>query len=264
MASNVFIVGGTSESGAYYFYALRRDDDGNLFIRRDDVSNDAVSLDIFGLNKPVEFEGNFIDVDYDAGRKADHTLENPVEDVKYEQWYWDTKLASFYIDVDGELVAAYGRENKWVSNAERVNYNALAAPTTFELTLYGINKEVNLYEKLVFAGWNQVDPVEVTNEGTIQGVISETAAITISGDYPYGVTLINNGIIVGANGYKVSADISGEPGNAIDANVVCTINNTSNATIFGGSSLTGGNDGYAISGIDNVTLTNNGQIGTTA
>jgi hypothetical protein len=263
MASNVFLVGGTSDSGAYYFYALRRDDEGNLFIRRDDVANEANSIDVFGLNKPVEFDGNFIGVDYDAGRNSDHTLENTIEDVKYEQWYWDTKLASFYIDADGELVAAYGRENKWIANTDYVSYNEDATPTIFELSLYGRNQQVNLYEKLVFAGWNGVDPVEVTNEGLIHGITTESAGLTISGDYPYGITLINNGKIEGAPGYKASANITGEPGNAIDANVICTIINNADGIIQGGASATGGSDGYAIAGIDSVTLTNNGQIGST-
>jgi hypothetical protein len=263
MASSVYIVGGTSDSGAYYFYALRRDDDGNLFIRRDDVANDTVSPNIFGLNKPAEFDGNFIDVDYDAGRNTDHTLEHPIEDVLYEQWYWDNKLASFYIDADGELVAAYGKENKWVANTDYVAYNPDSVPTVFSITLYGRNQQVDLYEKLVFAGWNQVDPVEIINEGMIHGITTETAGLTIKGDYPYGITLINNGMIQGAPGYKASANIIGEPGSAIDANVLCTIINNASGTINGGVSATGGSAGYAISGINNVTLTNNGQIGST-
>lgn len=263
MASNVFLVGGTSESGAYYFYALRRDDEGNLFIRRDDVANDVVSPNIFGVNKPVEFDGNFIDVDYDAGRKADHTLENPTSDVTYEQWYWDSKLASFYIDADGDLVAAYGRENKWIANTDYVAYNTQSVPAEFTLELYGRNQQVNLFEKLVFAGWNQVDPVVVTNNGMIHGITTETAGLTIAGDYPYGITLINNGMIHGAPGYKASANITGEPGNAIDANVLCTIINNTSGVIQGGASANGGSNGYAISGVDNVTLTNNGQIGST-
>lgn len=263
MSSSVYIVGGTSDSGAYYFYALRRDDEGNLFIRRDDVSNENISPDIFGPIKPSEFDGNFIDVDYFDGRNTDHTLENTTENVKYEQWYWDNKLASFYIDADGELVAAYGKENKWIANTDYVAFNELANPTTFELTLYGRNQQVDLYEKLVFAGWNQVDPVSVTNEGMIMGITTETAALTISGDYPYGITLINNGMIAGAPGFKASANVSGDPGDAINANVECTITNTSTGTIIGGTSATGGSNGYAIVGIDNVTLTNNGQVGST-
>ena len=58
MSSNVFLLGSKSDTGAYYFYALRRDDEGNLFIRRDDVANDSVSINPFGLNKPIEFDGN--------------------------------------------------------------------------------------------------------------------------------------------------------------------------------------------------------------
>lgn len=263
MASNVFLVGGTSDSNAYYFYALRREDDGTLFIRRDDVANDTISPDIFGDNKPATFDGNFIDVDYDSGRNADHTLEYTEDEVKYEQWFWDNKLASFYIDADGQLVVAYGKENKWLANTDYVTFNESIIPGAFTLTLFGINQQVDLYEKLVFAGWNGVDPVEVTNQGMIHGITTETAAITIAGDYPYGVTLINNGTIGGAPGYKASTNISGDPGNAIDANVECTIINNINGVIEGGVSATGGSDGYAIVGIDNVTLTNSGQIGST-
>jgi hypothetical protein len=263
MANSTYLLGGTSESGAYYFYALRRDDEGNLYIRRDDVSNDTNSLDVFGPNKPDEFDGEFIDFDFDAGRNEDHTLLYTSDEVKYEQWFWDNKLASFYLDEDdGQLVAAFGRENKWLNNSENISYNSDSTPTIFEMSLYGSNKNVNLYEKLVFAGWNKVDPVEVTNEGLIYGSSAEVAALTISGIYPYGITLINNGTIKGAHGYALSVDEYGDPGNGIEVNSVCDINNT--GTIASGIAATGFPTGYAIVGIDSVDqLTNSGQIGST-
>lgn len=263
MANSTYLLGGTSESGAYYFYALRRDDEGNLFIRRDDVANDTNLLDVFGPNKPIEFDGEFIDFDFDEGRNADHTLKYTSDEVKYEQWFWDNKLTSFYLDEDdGQLVAAYGRENKWVSNVHNVSYNPDSVPTTFELSIFGSNKHLNLYEKLVFSGWNGVDPVEVTNEGLIYGTSAETAALTISGIYPYGITLVNNGTIKGAPGYKLNIDEYGDAGNAIEINSICNINNT--GTIVGGLSATELPNGYAIVGIDSVEqLTNSGQIGST-
>jgi hypothetical protein len=263
MANSVYILGGTSDNGAYYFYALRRDDEGNLFIRRDDVSGDTVSPDIFGGDKPAEFDGAFIDYDYDEGRNGDHTLKFTNDQVKYEQWFWDSKLASFYINGNGELVAAYGKENKWLANSDYITFNDTITPNAFTLTLFGTHQEVDVYQALLFAGWNSVDPVEVTNHGVIKGVTTEMAALTIKGDYPYGITLINNGEISGAPGYRASVNISGDPGTGIDAAVLCTIINTSIGTINGGASATGGSDGYAIVGIDNVTLTDNGQIGST-
>ena len=263
MANSVYVLGGTSDTGAYYFYALRRDDEGNLFIRRDDVAGDMVSPNVFGVHKPEEFDGAFIDYDFDEGRNENHTLKYTAEEVKYEQWYWDSKLVSFYIDGEGQLVAAYGKENKWLANADYISFNEDIVPSAFTLSLYGQHQEVDVYQVLLFAGWNAVDPVEITNEGIINGITGEMPAVIIKGDYPYGVTLINNGEISGAPGYKASANISGDPGTGIDAAVECTIINTSTGTINGGTSATGGSDGYAIVGIDNVTLTDNGQIGST-
>ena len=268
MANSTYLLGGTSDTGAYYFYALRRDDDGNLFIRRDDVTNDTNILDVFGENKPSDFDGEFIDFDFDEGRNLNHTLKYTADEVKYEQWFWDTKLVSFYLDHDdGQLVAAYGKENKWLSNDDQIIVNQASVPNDFTLELFGINKHLNAYEKLIFAGWNGIDPVVLINEGTITGTSAETAALTIAGEYPYGITFVNLGIIEGAPEYYTSENISGIPGTAIDINVPCALlYNDSVGTINGGRALSGNpeDDGRAIVGISNVVvLTNNGQIGST-
>jgi hypothetical protein len=262
MANSVYVLGGTNDVGAYYFYALRRDDDGNLFIRRDDVANGNDAPDIFGINKPEDFDGAFIDFDFDEGRNANHTLVYDAEtEVKYEQWYWDDKLVSYYLNADGELILAVGKENSWNINADNITYNAGVTPTTFTLNLYGINSAVKAYDILTNAGWNQVHPVIIINHGTMRGVSTTVPALVIGGVYPYGITLINNGSIVGANGFAQSANISGDPSNAIEVNSDCNITNT--GTISGGVSVTTASDGYAIVGISSVNLTNSGQIGST-
>lgn len=262
MAGNsVYAIGGASDSGSYYFYTLRRDDEGNLFIGRSDVINGTTIESPFGLNKPSIFDGAFIDTNYYDGREADHTLAYTTDEVKYEQWFWDTKLASYYINSDGELVAAFGKETKWLANTDYITFNPSAIPSTYNFVLNGQHAGVNIYELLIIDGWNGVDPVEVTNNGYIFSTSGDIPAFLISGDYPYGITLINNGDIKGSPGYKASNDVSGDPGVGIEANSICDI--TNNGTIYGGDTYTSSPDGYAIVGISSVTLTNNGQIGTT-
>jgi hypothetical protein len=159
------------------------------------------------------------------------------------------------------MVVAINTYNKFNLVTDRINTNSDVTPTTFEYSLYGNLANVDVYQLLVSAGWNQIDPVQITNAGNVYSNIASIPAMTISGEYPYGITLINNGNINGANGFETTGTLSGIPGNAIFVTSVCSITNA--GQILGGNSFTLADDGYAIVGISNVTLTNSGTIGDT-
>jgi hypothetical protein len=86
-----------------YWYALRRDDDGQLYIVRSDQLVDDSSYDI---NLPGEPEDNFEDfeagVDFFEGITEDH--ETVHENMNYTQYRWDDRSIFYYVDNQGQLV----------------------------------------------------------------------------------------------------------------------------------------------------------------
>ena len=133
----------------------------------------------------------------------------------------------------------------------------------FRLTLANNTPNMNLYSTCQTAGWNGIDPVEVTiNSGVyIYGTVAgdSTPALLINGTWLGGVTLINNGNIVGRGGAggagAVSASFTigsatngaggaGEKGGRalVVTTSNCTINNNL-GTIGGGGGGGGGSGG---------------------
>lgn len=119
----------------------------------------------------------------------------------------------------------------------------------FTFTIASNQIDANLRTLAVNAGWNQSTPVQATiNAGVwISGSVAanSTAALTINGSFPGGVTLINNGTIAGRGGNGgVGATEPGSPtagtagGRALLASVGVTIQN--NGTIAGGGGGGGG------------------------
>ena len=95
-----------------YFYALRRSEDGTLYINRVDISSASDSIDLF-IDPVAENLADKFDLDsveYYDGRSAT-TRELVDENLRYEQWRWDKKFISYYIDADGEFIASVG-ENR--------------------------------------------------------------------------------------------------------------------------------------------------------
>ena len=86
-----------------YWYALRRNEDGELFIVRSDQVTDKESYE---LNVPGDPEENFEDfepgVDYFEGVDATH--EKVLENIKYTQYRWDDRSMFYYVDAQGNLV----------------------------------------------------------------------------------------------------------------------------------------------------------------
>jgi hypothetical protein len=86
-----------------YFYALRRNKDGELFFVRSDqlVDNDTIEI-----NAPGAPEENFEDfepgVDYLEGIDDDHITQH--KNMIYPQYRWDNRSMLYYIDNEGRLV----------------------------------------------------------------------------------------------------------------------------------------------------------------
>jgi hypothetical protein len=87
-----------------YFYALRRDDDGLLFLAKIDQihSTDTVIVNDPGLaeNDFTQFEYG---IDFFDGREAvDHS--RPYSNLRWDQYRWDNKNIFYYLDDAGNFV----------------------------------------------------------------------------------------------------------------------------------------------------------------
>jgi hypothetical protein len=86
-----------------YWYAIRRNADGELFLLRSDqlIDKDTVELNMPGA--PAEnFEDFEPGVDYFEGVTADHEIE--YENLVWTQYRWDNRSMLYYIDSEGRLV----------------------------------------------------------------------------------------------------------------------------------------------------------------
>jgi hypothetical protein len=87
-----------------YWYALRRNDDGELFLFRSDQLKDKDSVE---LNIPGDPAENFEDfepgVDYFEGIESNHEIA--YENLVWVQYRWDNRTMLYYIGPDeGRLI----------------------------------------------------------------------------------------------------------------------------------------------------------------
>ena len=92
-----------------YLYAIRRNDDGELFLLRSDQLKDKDSITINLPGTPSEnfedFEPGF---DYFEGIATDHELTD--DNLVWVQYRWDNRSILYYVDEQGQLV-------------QRINFN---------------------------------------------------------------------------------------------------------------------------------------------
>lgn len=111
----------------------------------------------------------------------------------------------------------------------------------------------NLATLAIAAGWDGNAPLVVTNDAIISSNTTSTPALTVGNNFPSGVTLINNGYIVGMGGAGGVADDSffsafyygtnGYPGgDALSVATAITIENY--GTIAGGGGGGGGGNTF--------------------
>lgn len=87
-----------------FFYALRRNDDGELYFVRVDQ---LFGKDIIEVNSPGEIGENIPDFeqgfDFFEGIDVDHNIV--YENLQLPQYRWDSILFFYYIDEQGQFVA---------------------------------------------------------------------------------------------------------------------------------------------------------------
>lgn len=87
-----------------YFYALRRNSDGELYFLRSDQLKDKDGIEINEVGVDSEnFEDFEVGIDFFEGIDADHNKVS--ENMKYTQYRWDNRNILYYINADGQLVA---------------------------------------------------------------------------------------------------------------------------------------------------------------
>ena len=107
MANSTYYLGRSPEDtlgdSPRYWYALRRNNDGELYIVR---SDQVLDKEAYQLNIPGPPEENFEDfepgVDFFDGVDADHELV--YENMYYPQYRWDNRSIFYYVDSEGLLV----------------------------------------------------------------------------------------------------------------------------------------------------------------
>jgi hypothetical protein len=105
-----------------YFYGLRRNDDGELFlIRIDQLRPDgtAVINDIgIGENNFPDFEEG---IDFLEGLDINHDIV--YENLRYPQIKWDGRLLTYYVDpVDGQFIVRISQDYNYPDNISGPGY----------------------------------------------------------------------------------------------------------------------------------------------
>lgn len=201
MSSSPYVLGKSIDefknSPGTYLFALRRTEDGDLYLLKSKLTEAGDSAQLFGDDMPAEFiDYDFPGDDFFDGRGADKELEFSTDDVKYEQWKWEDSIRSYYLDTDGNFVLVTG-ENIELSPIEDIQPPAGHMQT---FSIVGENNNVNLYDKLISLGWNGVSEVTVNITGNIGSTSPTKPALMIDKQFKNGVTIINTGNIIGCNG----------------------------------------------------------------
>jgi len=118
---SAFYVGASAEllvnlaGRSRFFYALRRNDDGEIFFARVDQLIDQDSIEI---NEPGDPSKNYPDFeegfDFYNGRDSEHNLI--YDNLKYEQYRWDYRTVYYYIDDQGQLVQRSNQSYPYPAN----------------------------------------------------------------------------------------------------------------------------------------------------
>ena len=86
-----------------YWYALRRNDDGELYIVRSDQVTDKEAYTINEVGNPTEnFEDFEPGIDHFEGVDENHN--KVFDNMKYTQYRWDDRSIFYYVSTDGQLV----------------------------------------------------------------------------------------------------------------------------------------------------------------
>ena len=91
-----------------YLYALRRDDDGYLYLYiLDQLAGDDDSFQVnkIGDDPSKDFTEFTVGEDFYDGRLESHVIDPTIENIMWEQYRWDNRNIYYYVDDNGEFVA---------------------------------------------------------------------------------------------------------------------------------------------------------------
>lgn len=131
-------------------------------------------------------------------------------------------------------------------------YNSGPSASTFSFTISSNTTNANLRSLAISAGWSGSGQLFCTiGSGVyVYSTSTGTPALTISGSFPNGVSLTNNGVILGAGGAGSQGynnrTAGGGGGTALSVSSAVTI--TNNGTVAGGGGGGGGGGGYLSGG----------------
>jgi hypothetical protein len=105
-----------------YFYGMRRNEDGELFLLRvDQLSGQGTATinDIgVGENNYPDFEEG---IDFLEGIDANHDIV--YDNLRYQQIKWDGRLLTYYIDpTDGQFIARISEDYVYPDNISGPGY----------------------------------------------------------------------------------------------------------------------------------------------
>lgn len=95
-----------------YFYALRRTDEGELFLTKIDQLDMEAVVQVNVMGDPADNYPDFQQgVDFFEGRDANHDLV--YKNLNFEQMRWDDRTLLYYINEEGELVVKVNRPHTY-------------------------------------------------------------------------------------------------------------------------------------------------------
>lgn len=155
------------EGNPKYFYALRRTDDGDLYFAKINQITDNGDNDVITVNNIGPAGENFEDFEYgvdffDGRLEEDHS--RPYANLQWDQYRWDTKNASYYINDRGELIARINREYRYPAV-----FTASITNTTMTVTA------VNFGSGIIKIGMTLIG-AKVQNPTTILAQLTSTEA----------------------------------------------------------------------------------------
>ena len=90
-----------------YFYGLRRDEQGYLYLYNADQlagNSDVIQINKIGDDPSKDFTDFEFGVDFFDGRLENHEIDPNIENINYEQYRWDSRNIFYYINDQGEFV----------------------------------------------------------------------------------------------------------------------------------------------------------------
>ena len=99
-----------------FFYSMRRTDNGELFIGKSDQLKTEDTITINNPGDPTQNYPSFEQgQDFYEGRDVNHNLV--YENLNYEQFRWDDRNISYYVNAEGELIVRINQKYTYDENS---------------------------------------------------------------------------------------------------------------------------------------------------